>query len=250
MWIALALVCAVSGAHAVPAVTVTQLVHHPYRYAHQIVRITGEVDNCISFDCALCPPHRIAGDGQICVGLAFSGFSDDAAGRQTALLMEEAFRFATVEMLAWFEPGCLQSYQAIEEKRHPNLVMVCTDRATVLYDARVTKVISRKSVLDGMVGPYVDGKLAEPPDSELRAMQTEASYWREKGDTASHGIFVISSPPPVETWQAWGVYCVCRAGDCAGRWPVKWDDGFDSPANPFACDLMIKKDGNWRLVPK
>lgn len=250
LWIGLALLLIASGAQAVPAVTIAQLVQQPYRYADQTVRVTGEVDNCVSsFYCALCPPHRVAGDGQICVGLAFSGFSDDEAGGQTVLLMEETFRFATVEMEAKFEPGCLESYQAMERKRHPDVVIVCTDNATVLLDARVTKVISRKSVLDGLQGPHLHD-LAAPPDSELKAMEAEASYWGEKGDTDAHKLFVISAPPPVETWQAWGVECVCRAGDCAGRWPTRWGDGFDSPANPFACDLMIKKNGVWRLVPK
>ncbi|HEY2071154.1 MAG TPA: hypothetical protein VGG48_16475 [Rhizomicrobium sp.] len=231
------------------AVTFAQLVRDPDRYAQKTVRIIGEVDNCVSLVCALCPAEAKAGTAQ-CMGLGFSGYSDDRAGRITATLVEEAFRFATVELEATFDPTCLLSYEASQKKKHPNIVMVCTDRASVLLDARVLRVFSRKSVLDGIVSGYDSGALVTPPDDERKAMLAEAESWRDPDASNPFTLFVIAGAPLRKSEQAWGLACICREASCDGRWPVRWVGGFDSPANPFACDLMIKANDHWRVAPK
>ena len=227
----------------IPA-TIEQIVQDPMKYADKNVRIRGQVDNCISLTCNLCPiDMKVFGQG--CLGLDFLGYSDDGAGSRTSALMERAFRFATVEMDTSVDPTCLENYEKAKQAENPSLIIVCTDRATVLTDARVIKVLARKSALDGLVSGYEFGPLVTAPPRERRLMLAElgGETPRTSVSTAAFIVVGLSSPKKVT-----GLVCVCLTESCEGRWPTRWFGGFDSPANPFLCTNMTKTLGRWRVA--
>ena len=230
-------------------VTFSDLVQHPDRYNGKTIRIVGQVDNCFGFGCNLCPSDmKVFGSG--CLGLEFSGFTQDMAGRRTSQLMERTFRFATVELEAVFDPACLESYQKMLEAKNPDRVVVCTDRATVLKDARVIEVRARKSALDGLVSGYNFGKIVPAPDGDATPMLAEISSWRGSNPNGQFKAFLIADGSLEDQRRTLGVACVCAEETCDRRWPTRWFGGFESPANPFVCSFMEKVGGSWRTSPE
>src|ERR1700685_3391120 len=74
-------------AHAAQAadfepLTATQLLQSPERYASKVVRVVGQVDNCVSLTCNLCPVDMTNAtfDANKCLGLEFDGFDEGHGG--------------------------------------------------------------------------------------------------------------------------------------------------------------------------
>jgi hypothetical protein len=235
---------------AAPTVTFEQLFKSPGDYANKFVRIRGQVDNCFSMTCNLCPENMTAEtfDRFKCLGLEFDGYGDGRSGNRTALLMEQAFRFAIVTINVKFDPTCLYS---MLPNRNPKTVPICLDRQTILESARVETVHARKSALDGIVSWYDFGPLREP-DSEAERLALLNGFKEALSPNSSADIRVFlmdgKGIPRPEDVEALGLGCICTERSCEGNWPKRWFLGFDSPANPVECQSMEKVKGTWHLA--
>ncbi len=230
--------------------TIDQLIKSPDKYANKIVRIEGQIDNCEYDSCNLCPPGATDATANLgnCLGLKFDGYTDDTAGRRTSRAMESAFRFGTVLLDAKFDPACIASYQPLEIAKKAEFV--CMDRATVLYDARIETVYSRKSALDGIVNFYGYGKLTAPSEDDRKAMLVELARWHDAKTLEKFVLFMTPREPANTLGEAGSLACVCVEQSCEGRWPTRWFAGFYSAADPFACDRMYKFKDGWRVAPE
>jgi hypothetical protein len=228
----------VALAEATP-VTIAQLLSDPGHYRNAQVIVRGQIDNCIALSCNLCPEEMTTDsfDYTRCVVLEFDNFSGSRDDVETPGVMEQAFRFATVTITAEFDPSML-----LRE-------VIPGGRGIGLVDARVQQVHSRRSARNGLVGIYDYGKLVEPPPGEIGAMRE--AFLRDgaqnfgKLQTAIFWVDVGSGEQPAEKIEASGLACVCIRYICAGQWPKRLFSGFESPANPFQCDLLVKKGGKW-----
>jgi len=233
-------------------VTIDQLIQSPDKYANKTVRVEGQIDNCEYDSCNLCSADATEVTANLgnCVGIKFDGYSEDTAGLRTSRAMERVFRFATVLMDAKFDPTCIANYQPHEIAKKAKFI--CLDRVTVLTNARVDKVLSRKSALDGIVNFYRYGKLITPPNDDRKAMLAELARWYDAGALTKFVLFLIArqGEPMSSTAEAGGLACICVEQSCEGRWPTQWFAGFQSAANPFACEKLYKFKDGWRVAPE
>lgn len=231
-------------------VTIDQLIKSPDSYANKIVRIEGQIDNCEYDSCNLCSTDATEATANLenCLGIKFDGYSEGIAGLRTSAAMERIFRFATVIMDAKFDPACIANYQPPEVAKKAKFV--CLDRVTVLSDARVEKVLSRKSALDGIVNFYRYGRLIAPPIDDRKAMLAELARWHDAKTLGKFVLFLIpmQDEPVSPTPEAGGLACICIEQSCEGRWPTRWFAGFQSAANPFACEKLYKFRDGWRVA--
>lgn len=231
------------------SVTLNQLIQSPAEYAFKKVRIEGQVDNCNYWACALCPTDMTneTFDENKCLEMEFDSFGDGELGYRTSALLGEAFRFATIEMEAFFDPNC--KVRSVD----PHKQFVCIDRVIYLKNAHVLAVHSRKSAIDGLVywGNYEQLSLAN--DSEGQAMQAVffvGKGWLRGGEPRFFVVIETDKSNLTSDILARGLGCVCIEESCEGRWPTRWFSGFNSPANPFVCSKMEKYRHGWQVVNK
>jgi hypothetical protein len=250
---ALALSAAGSAGAAPRSTSVPDLHAAPWRLAHRPVRLRGQIDACAGLSCKLCPETmtRETQNSRECLGIAFDDFADPVAGYATHRSMDEAFRFATVTVDAVFEPGCLTGTE--DGRPHRNTgevpVIICMDRATSLRQARVVRIHGRKTINDGLSFWGHDDELVRASGAEEAQM---LGAWREAmppgEEEGRPAAFKVVEAPDPDTGVI-GLVCLCvRGDDCEGRWPVRWGSGFLSPANPFVCNYVVKRDGRWRAA--
>ena len=256
-------VLSVLPAHAEPLpASIAQLIAGPGRYAMKQVRLHGQIDSCQGFDCNVCPEDMTTSsfDAGKCLSLDFDGFAPQDASDPTMIArarvgtaMEAAFRYATVTLDALYNPSCRthDRYDASgATKPGDRGIVVCTDRAPVLLKARVVQVLSRRSVLDGLVTQKV-WTLTDPPAAEADAMIAVARVARASApnDVMRAFLHPVRSDVDAKTGiAARGLVCVCRRNDCEGRWPTIYAIGFAAAANPFDCRDVIEHDGRWTLA--
>lgn len=217
--------------------TIDQLIKSPKSYAGKTVRLEGQFDNCIAFNCNLCPIDmtRETFDRKKCLVTDFDEFSGkEVYGAQQP--MEPVFRFATVTMDAGFYPGCIDG------------TLLCTDKAVVLSDARVIAVHSRKNALNGLVGGYDFGPLVAADPEDQKQMQSEIDGLPDYPAKDQTRFFVNTGENSPNSSAA-GLACVCLAQSCEQQWPTRFFGGFDSAANPFRCWHLEKLPIGWRVVP-
>jgi hypothetical protein len=212
--------------------TIAQVLKSPNMYDKKIVRLEGQIDNCFGFTCNLCPEEMTGASFDIkkCLGVSFYGFSG------VDRLMERAFRFAVVKLDARFDPSCL------EDK------VICLDRVSELFDARVVEVRSRHSASDGIVSWHDEGNLVPATPIDEQGMKTELDAMGSPPDPAlksgMHYFILDDQTGRRKT----GLACICREQTCEGRWPTRLFWGFNSIGNPFSCSLMEKFDAGWRIT--
>jgi hypothetical protein len=217
--------------------TVDQIIKSPKSFAGKLVRLEGQFDNCISLNCNLCPSDmsRDTFDRNKCLATAFDEF--DGGGSYGAQQpMEPVFRFATVILDAWFDPGCMDG------------TAFCTDKAVVLSGARVLSVLSRKNALNGLIGDYDMGPLTIAGNDDAKQMKNEVAALPDF-PTKMEAHFFVSTREPWPGSTATGLACFCLAQSCEGRWPTRVFGGFDTPSNPFRCWHLEKVVVGWRVMP-
>ncbi len=221
-------------------VTLKELLANHATYNGKLVRVRGQIDNCIGFTCNLCEQEmtRESRSGT-CVGLTLSGFADkqDSSYDRVSGFMADAFRFASVTLDARVDDLCYRDD------------VTCTDSIGLLSDARVQVVHARKTAKDGLFDPFYDyGSLTPPTAEDSNAMIAELQSHIPE-DYAANELAVFRIPDDGDM-KDYGLGCVCRleAGGCAEKWPDRYFGGFDSPANPFECYELQKRGGIWRLL--
>jgi hypothetical protein len=228
-----------------PQLTIAELRKHPDKYDGQVVRLSGRLTECAVWECSICPKNMTSAtaDARQCLALEFrsllkgTGFGAEAK--------EAVFRFSSVTLTARFDPGCLLRYR-------------CTDRASVLFDADVVSVETRRNSRSGLwleartaltqlTGPDADaiataahkaGFLSEPPEAKDPALAREL---RQFGPL----VRVFGVPRVPDT----AIICWAPPGMGADVWPDSAEGALlaPSPSDYFHCASARKIDGQWIL---
>lgn len=222
--------------HAAPIpVNLDELRTHPGEYDGRIVRTTGQIDECWNMSCHLCPVSATPADPQWerCLAIGFDRFRGGERNRGAD--MDSAFRYADVVVTARFDPSCLQ--RPGEED-----IAVCTDRATVLRDARVEKVTHRRRSRDGLIR-RPEPLLAAP---EKAARQVLALVPRDEPG-AAYRVFATPDDPLLKQSAV-----LCRAepiGDEAAEWPTSWQGALTAPSTEdrYHCRAARLNATGWVL---
>lgn len=203
--------------------TIRDLRSTPDRYAGKTVEVTGQLDECLGWECSLCPEKMTSKnrDPKKCLALEFRPLIPGTGfGSQE---QEDVFRFSDVVLKAKFDPSCWQG--------------PCMDRPTVLEDAQVVSVGKRRASGSGLwLGDTTElTNIAEPNASEL----TKAAY--------ASGF---PKGPPIKAFSVKGaqgaVVCWSPAG-MEPEWPVTMEGALyaRSKSDLFQCDKFQKLTDRW-----
>jgi hypothetical protein len=226
------LAAAPAPAAAAPSATLDAIRAAPRAYDGKWVRLRGQVDQCFRFSCALCPEEATPARPERARCLALSFDRRRGGGDELGFNFDPVYRYATVELVARFDKTCLAG--------------LCGDRASVLRDARVLKVIRRRRSADGLR----DGAgepLADPPAAAAARLLDEIGYEVPPPGTdhARYRVLAGAEDPAVERSAI-----VCRAfgrDDEAGTWPTDRAAALFAPSTEdrFKCHLLRKVRGHW-----
>jgi hypothetical protein len=238
-------------------VTIHELKQNWRHYDGKKVQLRGQLDRCVgTWRCNICPEEmtRQSYNWNLCIPVSFGHQhkqNTDFLDEQTDYLMQRLYRFATVTIEAKFSALCLW-----DEKGNQVGGVICTDGPANLDEARILQVHSRKTAQDGLIDPDEVKGLLKPAvgadrEEMFREFQSVVWYGHEmemfkvqlnEGD--------IQNKKRGDQHIVDGVGCVCLAESCEGQWPREAYFGMNSPANPFICWLMQKKERGWRLIPE
>ena len=195
----------------------------PGKYADRLVQLTGKLDQCFGWECSLCPEAAITGraNAKQCLPLEFrpimpgTGFG----GAEK----EGIFRFASVTLLAKFDPSCWQGS--------------CLDRQVVLEDADVISVQRRRSSRDGLwLGSPTP--LREAPAPVSTAILAEAL---KAGFPTAPEMKVFS----VQGDQEMAVVCWTSVG--TESWPNSLEGALDAKSTYdfYQCSPVRRVEDRW-----
>lgn len=138
----------------------------PGKYAGKLVRLTGKLDQCSGWECSLCSEAMTTATARTnwkqCLPLEFRPLMPGTGFGERE--QEGIFRFASVTLVARFDPSCWQGG--------------CLDRQVVLFDANVISVQKRRSSSDGLwLGSLTSLQEAPPPlSSAIRGEALKAGF--------------------------------------------------------------------------
>lgn len=215
-------------------VTLDQLEADPQAFAGRTVELSGQMDECWSFTCHLCPleasPAQPMWDR--CLALSFERFAGPGGGRGAGREMDSAFRYADVRLVARFDPSCLTG--------------LCTDRASVLRDARVDAVTRRRRSNDGLMHEHDPLKplgiaAAAPIERLVRSAMPQGSIQPVRA-------FAVSSDPGA---REEAVVCASRPGADSSMWPTTFRAALlaRSTEDAYKCWIAQKAEHGWMLEP-
>lgn len=212
-------------------VTLDELRAHPGAMSGRAVRVSGQLDECWNMSCHLCPTEATPANPEWSRCLAISLDRFRGGDRNVGANVDSAFRYADVVVTARFDPACLQN--------------PCTDRASVLLDARVEDVTRRRRSRDGLVAH---------PDPLFPV-----------ADAAAAPLLAIAGPgDPREPTRVFAVQddrelrqeaIVCHAMPIGGgnaEWPASWQGAISSRSTEdhYRCLVARRAAGGWRIEPR
>lgn len=210
-------------AQPVIEVAISDLRANPELFAGKVVKLGGQLDECSGFECAICPESMTMKnrDAEQCLELNFrpliagTGFGSSE--------QEQVFRFASVIMIAKFDPTCWTGS--------------CRDRQTVLSDVQIVSVRSRRASRVGLwlskTSPLTE--IHGPVAAEIRAA-ADAAGWPQNLPTKA---FQTSGEKPSQL--------ICWT--YLEREPGSWPDSFEgalyakSKADFYECRPVRKVGG-------
>lgn len=239
--------CATALAPAVVAPMTVAYVEQHIRELHgQTVRMRGEMNNCTSLTCSICDGQR---EEDACLGISLHADSDDAR-----YLVEELYRFATITIDARIDGSCELGYDPdMPPSNDPDrdVVVVCTDRASSVEDARVIRVDARKPATDGRFDMYEGEPLTVAPSEELDAVLRlgKDGGWFYEEDQDRNLWRLFADPEPLTDGASF-ILCRCAEDDCTDRWPAMSGRATTrSPANPYYCQYVSRIGEAWVFSP-
>ena len=224
-WIARAVLPPRSTGNSQVAATIEQVRAHPESLVGKKVKLTGRLDECFAWECSICPEAMTAQtpDSNKCLALEFrplvngTGFGEEQ--------QEEVFRFSSVILEADFNPSCWTGG--------------CTDRQTVLSNARVLTVVKRRASKDGLwLGGYtpviqVTGSTAD----QMKSAALRAGF--PKNPSIRSFVTVAHSPRFVVCWSS------PAFGDSdPGAWPHSLEGALyaRSTLDFYRCNEVVRVD--------
>ena len=223
-------------APAIP-VTADQLRANPERFEGKRIVLRGQMDLCFRFSCSICPldaTRASIGRGD-CLSLSF----DRARARREDIgaTFDPLYRYADVVLTATFDPSCW-----------PGQGDPCSDRASVLLNARVEEVTKRRTSHEGLIfnpEPLVDApsEIARPIIADLLR--------RTLHDAPSRRVSAFLTPSPLSSEEAFVCRSDTESDDERGAWP----DSFQALVAPstedrYRCWGANKVGGEWLVNPE
>jgi hypothetical protein len=234
--LALALLAAAPAASGPDTTTLDAIRAAPDAFEGKWVRLRGQIDQCFHFECAICPEEATPADPQTQRCLRLSWDRQRGSDREHGADFDPIYRYASVDLVARFEGGCLKG--------------MCTDRASVLLDARVLAVLKRRPSAEGLNARRGLERMVDAPEAAARPLIDLLSHGRPGGPSGPHyRVFADPSDPNLEKSAI-----VCRSsadpGD-PGAWPVDQDAALfaRSTEDWFKCFIAEKSAGQWFVHP-
>ncbi len=263
--------------------SISEIQKDPWAWDGKTVRVRGTFDECASYSCNLCETENdlieyndfvrhvtlISEDYDTsliaCMGVSF-GYESRARGDHTsekdylkddpipAGLYDQLVRFSTSILIARYDASCSGVQQTAD------IIVLCTDRASQLREARMERTFVRRPNPDGTINQY-GAELLARPDAETTSL-IRAAYVRSKSvfgqNTTEHDlnkpIFVYLDPllsaiAIEDGVEAIGGACECSARHCGdGDWPKRSGDAWiENPVNPYTCWQAERVAGVWRF---
>ena len=233
------------------AIDVHRLKTHWQRYDGKTVTLRGWIDECIGWNCNICPKAMLGGTAwDLCIPIAFARQNDPdywQKGYYQQVLQRDLYRLATVTVRARFSALCLS-----DEKGKPVGGVICSDGPANLDNARVLAVHARMSASEAAIHE-TEGVSALAPAPAGQAEEMYAEFKLVLGLMATQKPFaMLAAVPPAAGGTGAplaGLACVCLDDSCEGRWPTLYFPGLHTPANPFHCWDMRKTASGWRVIP-
>lgn len=236
--------------------TVAEVRADPEAFGSQIVRLRGELNGCAGFDCRICPEEMTpeSYEPEACLSMSFDGFAieSEQSTYSANRLIEEAFRFSVVTLTARVDPACLTNRPWPPESPSTDeddvvAVVVCSDRASVLRDARVEAVHARHPANNGLPTYHRSALYAAAELGDVLIADLLAAVPWYRNDNLQFAAFRPEDRSFREAEDE-ALLCVCREDNCTGRWPTHEELGvLETPNNPYHCYTALKWDGHWRV---
>ena len=215
---------------ATRATSISQIRSNPHAFSGERVRLTGRLTECYNWECSLCPEDLTSGgaDDSHCLPLSFRPLINGTGFGSSE--QEEVFRFSSVVLTATFDPSCWE--------------VICLDRQTVLMDAHVTSVTTRRAGARGLwLGDTT--KLFEYEGNQADQMKA-AAY--QSGFPAN---------PPIKAFSTGGAaprFVVCWTSPVfedrnPGKWPSNLESALyaQSTLDFFECNEVRRAEGQMVL---
>ena len=242
--------CAQNPSTGLQQFTPYEVLSDPWAFDGTRLRITGEFDECNSYQCKTCTDGWREVDGERktnCLGVSFRhGLSD-----------EEYVRFTTAIVEGTYTANCSGIPDPTKSKTGGlNEVHVCTDRATQLDEAEVTKIVTRRPATEGRLEFYGNEALVRPnvhDEEQIRsAFQKVVSALDRDQEGYERRVYLF--PKDDDATEAYGLdaegaLCVCLNDECVETdWPsLEGHTRFGEFDNPYRCWRAEKVVGIWRF---
>lgn len=205
--------------------TIEAIRSNPGQFDGQWVRVQGQLNQCTTNDCALCP-EEVAG----CLALDWD--RQRGSEGEIGANFDPVYRYASVDLVAYFDKSCFERG-------------ACLDRAPVLRQARVLRVLKRRPSSEGLNGRRRIDRIVEAPAGEAKRLIAVATAnmpplgyrWR---------VFAGADDPQI---RKSAILCrtLGREGE-PGTWPADETGAFwPSSEDVFKCFFAQRKQDGWHI---
>lgn len=215
-----------------------RLVHENLKDLHgETVFVRGIVTLCYNLTCWICDE---IGPTAACMSLNFAPDTSEAASSW----LDALYRYADITVEATIDATCELGYNP--DAPPADYIVICTDRGSGLENSRVVRVWHRYAATDMVLGDEDDPdrlRVVEGPlrDSVLAAWR---SFDRTMGTDGPQAVVLASDLANEDI-----TLCVCREGDCEGRWPTLPRHLLDGLGDPYYCYSVFRSDQGWIFRP-
>ncbi|WDI32604.1 hypothetical protein PUV54_05270 [Hyphococcus flavus] len=259
-----------SGACVTPQVSgpietsISEIQKNPRTWDGKVVRVTGTFDECISYTCEFCEREEHVskpGDpGSHCMRVSFHSDQERMAPERFAqyaygahFSVEGAYetlaRFTTSTIEAVYDASCTGT------SLQDDIIVMCTDRASELEQARIIKTHFRRPTVGGVINAYGIDPLGIPDDETVSAIseafQEQSSVFDEENILPDFVYTYRADSEMLDGAEidAVGGACICLVEECADSdWPKREGDiWLDTPSNHYRCWYAELVDGVWRF---
>lgn len=237
MIIALALAAA-APAVAGPVVTNVDAIRAaPDLFEGKWVRLRGQIDQCMHYGCAICPEEATPANSQMQRCLRLDWDRQRGSERERGADFDPIYRYASVDFVARFDGACLQG--------------MCSDRASVLRDARGLAVLKRRPSAEGLNARRSIERMVDAPEAAARPLIELLRHGGESGPSGPYyRVFAAPDDPNIEKSA---IVCRSSGGEqsAPGMWPVDQQSAIlaRSTEDRFRCFFADRNGGQWFIHP-
>lgn len=231
------------------SLSVEKILTDPWRYHDKKVQITGTFDECASYTCQLCDGAEISThdgeDKNFCFGVSFL----DKA-------MERLARFSTITVEGKYDANCagVAPYKAVNNAHNnEDDFIVCTDRATQLYNTYITEFSIKRSPAQGYISSYGDTPLLLTTKSQAEHLiadfKSVLPSYSAVDDVEIYHTYLFEMVED-DSFQTGGV-CLCNTyeEEFCEKPTREGDTYFESAAKNYSCYPAEYRNGTWVFSP-